>query len=183
MKEFIRNSRQVVYEGAIIDFCKDDITTPKGNNVKWDFIAHKGAAAIIPIMDDGKIIMVRQWRNAIDRFSLEIPAGGLDGKNELSIECASRELEEETGYSSKEIEFLQTIVPAIAYSGEKIDIFLAYNLKKSKQHLDPDEDIKLEKYTIEELMEKIISNEINDSKTISALMTYYYKKIKSNSNK
>ena len=175
MKEFKRVGREVVYQGAIIDFCKDDIVTPDGNNVKWDYLEHKGAAAVIPIMDDGRILMVRQWRNAIDKFALEIPAGGKDGKDEPTIECASRELEEETGYKSNNIQFLQTIVPAIAYSGEKIDVYVAFDLQKSKQNLDPDEDISLEIYTVEELIEKIISNEINDSKTVASILTYYYK--------
>lgn len=175
MKEFNRIGREVVYKGAILDFCKDEIITPKGNNVKWDFLKHKGAAAVIPVMEDGRIIMVRQWRNAIDRFSLEIPAGGKDGIDEPTLQCAARELEEETGYKSDDIRFLQTLVPAIAYSGEKIDVYVAFNLKKSHQNLDPDEDIELERYTIDELIKKIIDNEINDAKTISSIMTYYYK--------
>lgn len=175
MEEFKRINREVVYKGAIIDFCKDDIITPKGNNVKWDYLEHIGAAAVIPVLNDGRIIMVRQWRNAIDKFALEIPAGGKDGKDEPTLLCAARELEEETGYKSDNIQFLQTIVPAIAYSGEKIDVYVAFNLEKSEQHLDPDEDINLEIYEIEELIEKIISNEINDSKTVASLLTYYYK--------
>lgn len=175
MKECKRIGREIVYKGAIIDFCKDEVITANENTVKWDYIMHKGAAAVIPVMDDGRIIMVRQWRNAIDRFSLEIPAGGKDDENESTLECASRELEEETGYHSEDIHFLQTVVPAIAYSGEKIDVYVAFNLKKTEQHLDPDEDINLEIYTVEELMEKIIKNEINDSKTIASIMTYYYK--------
>lgn len=175
MKEFKRVKREVVYKGAILDFCKDDIITPNGNNVKWDYLEHKGAAAIIPVMEDGRIIMVRQWRNAIDKFALEIPAGGRDGIDEPTLACAARELEEETGYTSDDIHFLQTIVPAIAYSGEKIDVYVAFNLKKSEQHLDPDEDINLEIYAVEELIEKIINNEINDSKTVASILTYYYK--------
>lgn len=175
MEKFNRINRKSVYQGAIIDFCKDEIITPKGNRVEWDYLEHKGAAAVIPVMKDGRIIMVRQWRNAIDKFALEIPAGGKDGINEPTKECASRELEEETGYKSEHIEFLHTIVPAIAYSGEKIDVYVAFDLEKGKQNFDPDEDIELEIYTIEELIDMIISNEINDSKTVASLLTYYYK--------
>lgn len=175
MEEFKRIGRKVVYKGAILEFCKDEIITPKGNQVKWDYLEHKGAAAVIPVMDDGRILMVRQWRNAIDRFALEIPAGGKDSVDEPSEQCASRELEEETGYKSNKIEFLQTIVPAIAYSGEKIDVFVAFDLKKGIQHFDPDEDIELELFSVEELIEMIIKNEINDSKTVSAILTYYHK--------
>ena len=71
MKDFKRINRESVYKGAIIEFCKDQVITPEGNRVEWDYLIHKGAAAIIPVMDDGRIIMVRQWRNAIDKFSLE----------------------------------------------------------------------------------------------------------------
>ncbi len=175
MEAFKRINRRKVYEGAIIDFCKDDIITPKGKQVEWDYLEHKGAAAILPVMDDGKILLVRQWRNAIDRFSLEIPAGGKDGIGEETKTCAARELEEETGYRSDDIEFLQTIVPAIAYSGELIDIYVAKNLIKTEQSLDPDEEIELEIYSVEELLEMIFRNEINDSKTVAAILTYYNK--------
>lgn len=175
MDKFIRNNRELQYKGAIIDIYKDYITTPDGNNVEWDFIGHKGAAAVIPVMSDGNILMVRQWRNSIDRYTLEIPAGGLDGKDEPAKKCAARELEEETGYKSDDIEFLQTIIPACAYSEEKIDIFIARNLKVSKQHLDEDEYISVEKYNIEELVKMVENNEIQDSKTAAAIMTYYCK--------
>ncbi|MCI9125708.1 MAG: NUDIX hydrolase [Eubacterium sp.] len=175
MKKFNRIGREVVYKGAILQFCKDNIVTPKGNQVKWDYLEHKGAAAVIPVMDDGRILMVRQWRNAIDKFALEIPAGGKDSITEPSIECAARELEEETGYKTDKLEFLQTIVPAIAYSGEKIDVFVAFDLKKGIQHFDPDEEIELELFSVEELIEMIIKNEINDSKTVSSILTYYHK--------
>lgn len=180
MKDFKRINRQSVYKGAIIEFCKDQVITPEGNRVEWDYLIHKGAAAIIPVLDDGRIIMVRQWRNAIDKFSLEIPAGGKDTVEESTLDCAIRELEEETGYKSDDVEFLITIVPAIAYSGETIDIYVAHNLQKSEQNLDEDEDIEIEIYEVEELVRMILNNEINDSKTISAIMTYYYKYCKKN---
>ena len=176
MKEFKRLNRKVIHKGAIIDFCNDDILTSKGMEVVFDYIDHKGAAAVIPVMDDGKILMVKQWRNAIDRFSLEIPAGGKDSVDEPTEICAVRELTEETGYSSNKIEFLQTIVPAIAYSGELIDVYVAFDLKKEAgQKLDPDEDIEFKAYTVEELLDMIKNNQINDSKTISAITTYYIK--------
>lgn len=180
MKEFKRINRECVYEGAIIEFCKDQVITPEGNRVEWDYLIHKGAAAIIPVLDDGRIIMVRQWRNAVDKFSLEIPAGGKDTMDEPTFDCAVRELEEETGYRSDNIEFLITIIPAIAYSGETIDVYVAHDLVKSEQNLDPDEDIEIEIYSIEELVEMILNNEINDSKTVSAILTYYLKYCKKN---
>lgn len=175
MREFKRVDRQCVYEGAILEFCKDHVITPDNHEVDWDYLKHKGAAAVIPVMDDGRIIMVRQWRNAVDKFSLEIPAGGKDTIDEPTRECALRELEEEAGFRAGKIEFLQTIIPAIAYSGEKIDVYVAFDLEKTCQHFDEDEDIELEIYTVEELIDKILNNEINDSKTISSILTYYHK--------
>ena len=73
---------------------------PFGNFSVWDFIGHQGAAAVVPVTDDGKILMVRQYRNSVDRYTLEIPAGGLNSKDEPTIEAAARELEEETGYAA-----------------------------------------------------------------------------------
>ena len=159
MEKFKRINREKVYDGAILEFCKDEIITPEGKKVYWDFLQHKGAAAVIPVMSDGRIIMVRQWRNAIDKYTLEIPAGGKDSIDEPTLK----------------IEFLQTLAPAVAYSGEKIDVYVAFDLEKTHQHLDPDEYIDLEVYTVEELIEKILSNEINDAKTISSILTYYHK--------
>ena len=72
---FKRVGREVVYKGKILEFCQDEIQTSKGHHVTWDFLNHKGAAAIVPVMDDGKILMVKQWRNVVNRVSLEIPAG------------------------------------------------------------------------------------------------------------
>ena len=175
MKEFVRYDRELKYKGAIIDIYKDYITTPDGHNVEWDFIGHKGAASVIPVMDDGSILLVKQWRNSIDRFTLEIPAGGRDSVEEKTIDCASRELEEETGYKSDNIEFLQTIVPVAAYSEETIDVYVARNLIPSKQNLDEDEFINVKKYHIRELVDMVLNNKIQDSKTAASIMTYYVK--------
>lgn len=81
-EEFKRLDRKLVYHGAIVDFYKDTVQVPNGNVVEWDFIGHKGAAAVVPVREDGKLLMVRQYRNALDRYTLEIPAGGLNGADE-----------------------------------------------------------------------------------------------------
>ena len=175
MKKFNRINRKIVYEGKILQFCEDEIITSKGNNVKWDYLHHKGAAAIVPVMDDGKILMVRQWRNTIEDFALEIPAGAKDTEDESTLKCATRELEEETGYKAKDMVFLQTLVPAIAYSGEIIDIYVAFNLMPGRQNFDQDEDIELEAYEPQELIDKIMNNEITDAKTVAAITTYFLK--------
>ena len=172
MERFERLSRDLVQKGAIIDYYKDTVKVPNGNVVQWDFIQHKGAAAVIPVTDEGKILMVRQYRNALDRETLEIPAGGLNGAEEPTRDAAIRELEEETGYRSTEVELLITIRTTVAFCNEKIDIYLARDLKPGKQHLDEDEFIDVEAYTVEELKQMVFDCKIQDSKTICAIMTY-----------
>lgn len=174
-EEFKRLSRDLVYKGSIIDYYKDTVQVPNGNIVKWDFIGHKGAAAVVPVREDGKLLMVRQYRNALDRETLEVPAGGLNSSEEPTLHAAARELEEETGYRSEELELLISIRTTVAFCNEKIDIYVAKNLQKSEQHLDEDEFINVEAYSVEELIEKIYSLEIQDSKTICAIMSYAHK--------
>lgn len=173
--DFKRLDRELIVKGSIIDYYKDTVQVPNGNVVKWDFIGHKGAAAVVPITKDGKILMVRQYRNALDRYTLEIPAGGLNGADEPTKVAAARELEEETGYKSGNLELLITIRTTVAFCNEKIDIYLARNLEESHQNLDEDEFINVEAYDVEELCEKIYRCEIEDSKTISAILAYKVK--------
>lgn len=171
-EEFRRLNRELMYHGTIVDFYKDTIEVPNGNVVEWDFIGHKGAAAVLPVREDGKLLMVRQYRNALDRYTLEIPAGGLNGADEPTRDAAGRELEEESGYRSDDLEWLITIRTTVAFCNEKIDIYVAKNLIKSHQHLDEDEFINVEAYSVEELSRMILEGKIEDSKTISAIMSY-----------
>lgn len=171
-EEFKRLNRELVYHGAIVDFYKDTVQVPNGNVVEWDYIGHKGAAAVVPVREDGKLLMVRQYRNALDRYTLEIPAGGLNGSDEPTRDGAARELEEETGYRSDELEWLITIRTTVAFCNEKIDIYMAKNLIRTEQHLDEDEFIHVEAYSIEELTQMIMEGKIEDSKTIAAIMCY-----------
>ena len=171
-EEFRRLNRELMYHGTIVDFYKDTIEVPNGNVVEWDFIGHKWAAAVLPVREDGKLLMVRQYRNALDRYTLEIPAGGLNGADEPTRDAAGRELEEETGYRSDDLEWLITIRTTVAFCNEKIDIYVAKNLIKSHQHLDEDEFINVEAYSVEELSRMILEGKIEDSKTISAIMSY-----------
>lgn len=175
MEEIRRINRELVYKGHIIDMYKDTVEIPNGNVAEWDFIGHKGAAAVIPVTNDGKILMVRQYRNALDRYTVEIPAGGLENKDEPMINCAARELEEETGYKSDNLEFLLSLRTTVAFCNEKIEVFLARDLKKTKQHLDEDEYIDVVSYDVEELVDMIYAGKIEDSKTVAAVLAYYAK--------
>lgn len=141
----------------------------------WDYIQHNGAAAVVPILDNGKILLVRQYRNALDRYTLELPAGKVDDKDEPRRICAFRELREETGYrvdSPDELEFLIRIDTMVAFGDEEIDIFVAKNLKKGEQDLDEDESIDIEEWELDDLLELIYKGEIKDSKTVAAILAY-----------
>lgn len=170
-----RINRELKYKGVIIDFYQDTMEIDGTHTAVWDFISHKGAAAVVPVTEDGKIWMVRQYRNALERYTLEIPAGALDAAEEPGIVCAGRELEEETGFRCENLEWLITLRTTVAFCNERIEVYVARNLLPSKQHLDEDEFIDLQAYTIEELKEKIFTGEIEDAKTVSALMAYAVK--------
>lgn len=172
MQEFERLGRSLVAHGAIIDYYQDTIKVPNGNIVKWDLIDHKGAAAVVPVDEQGRIVMVSQYRNALDRYTLEIPAGGLQSKDEPTKDAAARELAEETGYRSDHLELLLSIRTTVAFCNEKIDIYVADHLMPGSQHLDEDEFVNVKAYTLEELTEMIYSGKIQDSKTVAAIMTY-----------
>ena len=157
-----RVNRELKFKGTIIDFYQDTMEINGDHTVVWDFIKHKGAAAVVPVTEDGKILMVRQYRNALERYTLEIPAGALDE-------------EEETGYKSEELEWLITLRTTVAFCNEKIEVYVAKNLIPSKQHLDEDEFIDLKAYSLDELKEKIFTGEIEDAKTVASLMAYAVK--------
>ena len=171
-EEVRRVKRELAYKGTVLNVYKDYMEFANGNTAEWDYIHHDGAAAVVPVMDDGCILMVRQYRNALERYTIELPAGKLDDPDEKGIVCASRELEEETGYRSENLEWLITLRTTVAFCNEKIEIFIARNLISSRQHLDEDEYIDVKAYTLEELKGMIYSGKIEDSKTVSAILAY-----------
>lgn len=170
----IRLKRQLRYQGAILKIYEDTVLA-NGHEAHWDFIHHDGAAAVLPVTDDGKILMVRQYRNALDRQTLEIPAGKLDAPNEPKIECAFRELEEETGFKTENMEYLMSVNTTVAFCDEAIDIFVARNLIPSHQHLDEDEVIDVESWELKDLLELIYKGKMTDAKTVAAITAYAVK--------
>ncbi len=173
----VRLKRELQCEGHITKYYKDTVQLPNGKTALFDFVGHNGAAAAVTVMEDGRLLMVSQYRNAIDRFTLEIPAGGLE-PGELTIDAAAREVKEETGYSCGKIEPLITIRTTVAFCNEKIDIYVASELTKGEQHLDEDEFVNVKAYTVEELEEMIYSGKIEDAKTIAAILAYKNKYVK-----
>lgn len=171
MDQYKRLNRELALKGNIIDFYKDTIEINGERVTTFDFINHKGASAMIPVDQDGKILMVRQYRNAIDSDTLEIPAGGLNA-GEDNLTCAIRECEEETGYRAGEVHHLIDIYTTVAFSNEKICIFYTTGIQPTKQNLDPDEFVSVEKYSLSELITMILEGKIKDAKTIAALLAY-----------
>ena len=173
MEEIKCIKKNLVAKGVVFDYYQDDVLIPNGNTAKFDVIHHKGAAAVVAVREDGKILLVRQYRYALQRETLEIPAGGLNGADEPTLTAALRELEEETGYICDDAEFLTSIYTTVAFCNEKIDIYLARNLKNpGEQHLDENEAINVEAYTVDELKQIIYSGKMQDAKTICAILTY-----------
>ena len=172
MKKFEIINRTLEHRGAIVDFYTLDVKVPNGNIAHWDHIEHKGAAAVVPVDEEGKILMVRQYRGAIDDIMLEIPAGGRDSAEEDFKVCEARELEEETGYRSDDIHHLIDVNTAAAYTSERIAVYYAKNLIPSRQLLDEDEFVYIERHSIEEIEEMIYSGEITDAKTIAGVLAY-----------
>ncbi len=173
----VRLDRQLKYTGTILKVYEDTVIA-NGNEVHWDFIHHDGAACVVPVLDDGRILMVRQYRNALDRETLEIPAGKLDDPDEPKLACARRELEEETGYRCDHMEYLMSLNTTIAFCDEAIDVFVARSLIPSHQNLDPDEIIFVEPWTVEDLKELIYTGRMTDAKTVASIMAYAAKYLK-----
>ena len=172
MEEVKSIKKELAYKGSIIDVYKDYVRMPDGKVVEWDFVDHKGAAAVLPVTSDGKVVMVKQYRNALNRITLEIPAGGIN-LGETPFESAVRELTEETGYCSDKVSHLKDIVSAIGFCNETIYIYLAEDLRPAKQNLDEDEFLDVYEYPLEEVMDLILSNQIIDGKTTAAVLAYY----------
>ena len=124
-----------LHQGRVFALIREKITLPNGTTVDLDIIRHPGAAAMVPLSEDGSLVMIRQYRHAIGEYIWEIPAGTLN-PDESPLECAKRELIEETGYSATEWEELGAIIPVPGYSDEKIHIFLAQGLRPARQDLD-----------------------------------------------
>jgi ADP-ribose pyrophosphatase len=126
---------------------------------------------MVPVDENGNILMVRQYRNAIDSYTLEIPAGGLN-PGEDNLTCAIRECEEETGYKAGEVHHLIDVFTTVAFSNEKICIYYTTGITPSSQMLDEDEFVTIERHTLEDLVKLILNGEITDAKTTAAILAY-----------
>jgi ADP-ribose pyrophosphatase len=168
MDSHLRETRidgELAYDGHFLKVTRDRIKLPDGSETQREFIRHPGAVVILPLLPDGRVLLERQFRYPNDRVFIEFPAGKID-PGEESLACAKRELEEETGYTAKEWNFVCTIHNAIAYSDEHLDIFLARDLTQGEARLDEGEFLELFTATIPELLEMVRRGEITDVKTV-----------------
>ncbi|MDR7856161.1 NUDIX hydrolase [Tissierella sp.] len=154
-----------LYEGKILNLRIDTVELPDKKYSKREIIEHPGGVAVVPITDDNCIILVKQYRKAVERFLLEIPAGKLE-LNEEPRETGIRELKEETGFSADKMEYLLEFYTSPGFSNEKIYLFLATGLIDGEATPDLGEFIQREKYNIDDLIKMIERGEITDSKTI-----------------
>ncbi len=164
-----------IYDGKIISLQVDDVLLPDGNESKREIVKHPGAVALLPITNDGKIIVVKQYRKALERTIIEIPAGRIEPNEDPKV-TAIRELEEETGYGAKEVSYIQSFATSPGFADEIIHLYVAKELYAIENPADGDEDEFIEQFeiTIEEAEEMIAKGEIYDAKTAFAILYAKY---------
>jgi ADP-ribose pyrophosphatase len=156
---------KVAYDGPFLKVSRDTVSLPDGTHTHREYIKHPGAVVILPILDDGSVLLERQFRYPLHQVFIEFPAGKID-PGEDTLACAKRELQEETGYTATDWQFVSKIHNAIAYSDEHLDLYLARGLTKGEQKLDDGEFLELFTATIDELLQWVREGKVTDVKTI-----------------
>ena len=164
--------KRLVFSGNAVKFRADAIRLPDGKPATREFLDHPGAVAILPVLDDGGIVLVRQYRYPVGKVTLEIPAGKLHSSNDSPVKRARAELREETGYTAARMNKLTAFWPTPAFSNELLHIYLATGLKAGKAAPDEDEFIKVEKMPFKKALKLARNGQIKDAKTIIALPAY-----------
>jgi ADP-ribose pyrophosphatase len=164
-----------IYDGRIVNLAIDTVRFPNGKTGELEMIRHSGASAVLPILsdrdgEDPQILLIRQYRYASGGYMLEVPAGRPSQKGEDWEVCARRELEEETGMVAGKMEYLTAIFTTPGFTDEKIHLFLATDLTTGKTNLDDDEFVEPIVMKMSDALERIRSGEINDAKTICAIL-------------
>ena len=178
MKTSVVHRRFRLYQGSHFSFDREDITLPNGVRTELAMVRHPGSAAVVPFLDADTIILIRQFRHPVGEAVLEIPSGTMERGETDPLACARRELTEETGFEASEFVDLGAIYILPSYSDEKIHLYLARNLKKSRQNLDQDEIIEVIRVPIEEAMRMIDRARIVDALTILAVQMAWRFKVK-----
>ena len=163
-------SSEELFKGVLINVEHWQVLLPDGKPALREIVRHRGAAAVVPLDDAGNVTMVRQHRIAVGRFTWEIPAGKLDYAGEDMLECARRELEEETGLNAENYRLLTVMDTTPGFCNEQIGIYLATGLSQRVAHTDPDEFLHVRAFPLTEAIQMVMSGEIHDSKTIAGLL-------------
>ena len=161
----IRTASEEIFDGVILHVQRDTVQLPNGNSTVREVIRHIGAVCVIPVLDNGDVVMERQYRYPPDQVILEIPAGKLDSKSEDRFSAIQRELREETGYTADTWTEIGALYPAPAYSDEYITMYLAQGLHRGDRQLDDDEFLDVYTVPLKDLVEDVMAGKIPDAKT------------------
>ena len=160
-----RISTEDIFDGVILHVKRDTVRLPNGNDTIREVIRHIGAVCVIPVLDNGDVVVERQYRYPLDKVILEVPVGTLNAANENRLSAIQRELWEETGYTAEEWIELGDFHPAPAYSDEFITMYMARKLRKGERHLDADEFLDVYTVPLKDLVEDVMAGKISDAKT------------------
>ena len=165
-----------IYKGTVVTLNVDTVRLPNGHTIDLEVIRHPGASAVVPLKEDGTVVLIRQFRHAADGFIYEIPAGKLHPKED-PLDCAARELEEEIGYKAGRFELLSSIFTAPGFADEVIHVYLATELTRGTQNLDQDEILDVVEMPLKEAIAKIQDGTIRDAKTIVGLQAVFIRQV------
>jgi ADP-ribose pyrophosphatase len=165
-----------IYKGTVVTLNVDTVRLPNGHTIDLEVIRHPGASAVVPLKQDGTVVLIRQFRHAADGFIYEIPAGKLHPKED-PLDCAARELEEEIGYKAGRFELLSSIFTAPGFADEVIHVYLATELTRGTQNLDQDEILDVVEMPLKEAIAKIQDGTIRDAKTIVGLQAVFIRQV------
>jgi ADP-ribose pyrophosphatase len=165
----IKISSDEILAGNFLQICRDTVSLPDGRHTTREYVVHPGAVMIVALLDDGRVVLERQFRYPLHAVMVEFPAGKLD-VGESSLACAKRELQEETGYTAREWVKAGVLHPAIAYSTEFIDIWFARGLTLGEQQLDSGEFLEVFSATPDELMKWCACGKVTDAKTLTGML-------------
>ncbi|HQR15577.1 MAG TPA: NUDIX hydrolase [Nitrospira sp.] len=166
-----------IYKGTVVTLNVDTVRLPNGHMIDLEVIRHPGASAVVPLKDDGTVVLIRQFRHAANGFIYEIPAGKLHPKED-PLACAARELEEEIGYKAGHFQLLSSIFTAPGFADEVIHVYLATELTVGTQNLDQDEVLEVVEMPLREAIAKIEDGTIRDAKTIVGLQAVYIRQVR-----
>lgn len=169
LRETQLSSREI-FDGRILHVFEDTVRLPNGAAASREYLRHIGAVCVIPVLEDGSVLVERQYRYPVAQVLTEIPAGKLDAKDEDHLLAAQRELREETGATAERWTSLGLFYPACAYSDEAIEMYLAQGLHFGERHLDADEFLNVARVPLTELVEEVMAGRIPDAKTQIAIL-------------